>query len=43
MPFDNKPNDAVLFDLLTAWAPNERERNRILVDNPQTLYGFPKV
>jgi D-galactarolactone isomerase len=43
LPFDNKPNDAMLFDLLSAWAPNERERNRILVDNPQTLYGFPEV
>ncbi len=43
LPFDNKPNDAILFDLLSVWAPNERERNRILVDNPQTLYGFPKV
>jgi D-galactarolactone isomerase len=43
LPFDNKPNDAVLFDLLLQWAPNERERNRILVDNPQTLYGFPKI
>jgi predicted TIM-barrel fold metal-dependent hydrolase len=43
LPFDNKPNDAVLFDLLSEWAPNERERNRILVDNPQTLYGFPKI
>jgi hypothetical protein len=21
----------------------ERERNRILVDNPQTLYGFPQI
>ena len=43
LPLDNKPNDAVLFDLLSVWAPNERERNRILVDNPQALYGFPKV
>ena len=43
LPFDKKPDDAVLFDLLSHWAPNERERNRILVDNPQTLYGFPKL
>jgi predicted TIM-barrel fold metal-dependent hydrolase len=35
-----KPDDAVLFDLLSAWAPDERVRNRILVDNPQELYGF---
>ena len=35
------PDDAILFDLLLAWAPDERVRNRILVDNPQKLYGFP--
>ena len=34
------PDDAVLFDLLTEWAPDEKTRNRILVDNPATLYGF---
>jgi len=37
-----KPDDAVLFDLLTAWAPDEATRNRILVTNPEALYGFPK-
>jgi len=41
--FDNKPNDAVLFDLLSQWVPNDADRHRILVENPQTLYGFPKV
>ena len=35
------PDDAILFDLLLAWAPDERVRKRILVDNPQNLYGFP--
>src|SRR5450759_4352744 len=35
-----KPDDAVLFDLLTAWAPEEATRNRILVANPEALYGF---
>jgi predicted TIM-barrel fold metal-dependent hydrolase len=40
---DAKPNDAVLFDLLQEWAPTEAIRHRILVDNPQTLYGFPQV
>ena len=39
---NNKPDDALLFDLLSEWAPNEATRNRILVDNPATLYGFPK-
>ena len=39
---NQKPNDAVLFDLLTEWAPNEVTRQRILVENPETLYGFSK-
>ena len=39
---NDKPDDALLFDLLTEWAPNEKTRNRILVDNPATLYGFEK-
>ncbi len=34
------PDDAVLFDLLAEWAPDEKVRNRILVDNPKKLYGF---
>ena len=37
-----KPDDALLFDLLSVWAPDEVTRNRILVNNPQDLYGFPK-
>jgi D-galactarolactone isomerase len=36
-----KPDDAVLFDLLSAWAPDNATRRRILVDNPARLYGFP--
>ena len=36
------PDDAALFDLLAQWAPDEATRNRILVTNPQALYGFPK-
>jgi D-galactarolactone isomerase len=39
-PADRKPNDAVLFDLLAEWAPDERVRHAILVDNPARLYGF---
>jgi predicted TIM-barrel fold metal-dependent hydrolase len=38
----DKPNDAVLFDLLAVWAPSEATRHRILVENPETLYGFTK-
>jgi D-galactarolactone isomerase len=37
-----KPNDAVLFDLLAEWAPEAAARTAILVENPATLYGFPK-
>jgi D-galactarolactone isomerase len=37
----DKPDDAVLFDLLTEWAPEEEMHTRILVQNPATLYGFP--
>jgi predicted TIM-barrel fold metal-dependent hydrolase len=37
-----KPDDAVVFDLLSQWAPDEATRHRILVENPETLYGFSK-
>lgn len=39
----NKPDDARLFDLVAAWAPDVATRNRILVENPAVLYGFPKA
>jgi predicted TIM-barrel fold metal-dependent hydrolase len=38
----DKPDDAILFDLLTQWVPDEATRNRILVQNPEALYGFGK-
>ena len=38
----NKPDDALLFDLLLTWAPDEATRTRILVQNPEALYGFAK-
>ena len=38
-----KPDDAALFDLMSKWAPDPATRNRILVHNPETLYGFPKI
>jgi 2-pyrone-4,6-dicarboxylate lactonase len=34
------PNDGDLVDLLAEFAPNERTRRQILVDNPAVLYGF---
>lgn len=37
---NNKPDDALLFDLLANWAPDEAVRNRILVDNAARLYDF---
>jgi D-galactarolactone isomerase len=42
MPNNNKPDDALLFDLMSEWAPDEATRNRILVRNPEALYGFAK-
>ena len=40
-PSENvKPDDAVCFDLLAAWAPDAAMRHRILVTNPEKLYGF---
>src|SRR5260370_15173376 len=38
---EKKPDDAILFDLLLAWVPDERTRRRILVENPSGLYDFP--
>jgi predicted TIM-barrel fold metal-dependent hydrolase len=38
---NHKPDDAVLFDLLALWVPDENTRHRILVENPETLFGFP--
>jgi D-galactarolactone isomerase len=38
---DPPPDDAFLFDLLSRWTDDESVRQRILVDNPATLYGFP--
>jgi len=35
------PNDGDLADLLADWAPDPARRQRILVDNPARLYGFP--
>ena len=36
----NKPDDAILFDLLGGWAPDERTLRKVLVENPAALYGF---
>jgi len=34
------PNTTDLLDLLLEWVPDEKVRKRILVDNPQALFGF---
>ncbi|WP_423194656.1 amidohydrolase family protein [Cupriavidus sp. H18C2] len=36
----HKPDDAVLFDLLKQWAPDDGVRRQILVDTPARLYQF---
>ena len=36
----NPPRDADMLSLLRAWAPDSDTLRRILVDNPQQLYGF---
>jgi D-galactarolactone isomerase len=36
----NPPDDAMLLDVLGHWCPDETVRNRILADNPASLYGF---
>ena len=38
----HKPDDALLIDLFAQWVPDEVMRHRILVENPQALYGFAK-
>lgn len=35
------PNVGDLLDLLADWVPDEATRNRVLVENPRKLYGFP--
>jgi len=37
---EHKPDDALLFDLLEEWIPDERVRKQVLVENPAALYGF---
>jgi len=36
------PNDGDLLDLFAEFAPDEKIRHKILVENPATLYGFGK-
>jgi predicted TIM-barrel fold metal-dependent hydrolase len=36
-------DDGLLLDQLVKWVPDAATRRKILVDNPQRLYGFPAV
>ena len=40
VPKEKRPADEDLLDLLLDWAPDEKTRKKILVDNPAELYGF---
>lgn len=40
VPKEKRPDDADLLELLLDWAPDEKDRNRILADNPAELYRF---
>lgn len=40
LSFADKVGSVELFNLLGRWAPDEATRRRILVDNPQRLFGF---
>ena len=37
------PDDALLFDLMAEWARSDEILQRILVRNPEALYGFPRL
>lgn len=38
-----KPDDALVFDLMLQWTDDDATRRRILVENPEALYGFAKA
>jgi 2-pyrone-4,6-dicarboxylate lactonase len=40
LSFADKVGSVALFNLLAEWAPDDATRRRILVDNPQRLFGF---
>jgi predicted TIM-barrel fold metal-dependent hydrolase len=40
LSFADKVTSTGLFNLLAAWAPDPATRGKILVDNPQRLFGF---
>jgi len=36
----SRPDAVLMLDIVKAWAPDEALRHRILVENPEALYGF---
>ena len=40
LSFADKVGSIELWNLLGKWAPDEATRRKILVDNPQRLFGF---
>ena len=42
LSFADKVGSVELFNLLATWAPNAAARRKILVDNPQRLFGFAR-
>lgn len=40
LPVEQKPDDGLILDLLTRWAPEQPTQALILRDNPTTLYDF---
>jgi predicted TIM-barrel fold metal-dependent hydrolase len=40
LSFADKVGSVELFNLLAQWAPDAAMRKKILVDNPQRLFGF---
>jgi predicted TIM-barrel fold metal-dependent hydrolase len=40
LSFADKVGSVELFNLLGTWAPDAAVRKKILVDNPQELFGF---
>jgi predicted TIM-barrel fold metal-dependent hydrolase len=41
--FKPMPNDVKLLDMMLDWVPDATVRNRIFVDNPAELFGFPEM
>jgi D-galactarolactone isomerase len=40
---ENKPNDATLVNIMADVLPDDKARKLVFVDNPATLYDFPKA